>query len=35
MQDKQQVQQQLQSNKGIEKSALDIKIQPKQGQMML
>jgi conjugative relaxase-like TrwC/TraI family protein len=35
MQDKSQVQQQLQSNKGIEKSALDIKIQSKQRQMML
>lgn len=35
MQDKSQVQQQLQSNKGIEKSALDIKTQSKERQIVL
>lgn len=35
MQDKQQVQQQLQSNKGVEKSALDIKVPAKTRQMIM
>jgi conjugative relaxase-like TrwC/TraI family protein len=35
MQDKEQIQQQFQNNKGIEKSALDLKIQSKERQLVL